>query len=454
MAHCPWSLILAAGIFISLGLIPVSAQSLPPRPFDIGWVGQIYEPQKLAAYAQLGVRVMTADGAGWYLDTVGTSNDYFKNYLTEANKYGIKVTFKLSHGNSNNNGTPYDSNLSATQNTAAFTKLLTTINRTTYPNLDDWIIGDEPNLDENNPPVVYQFLSQSPGYYQLTQNLDPGHALIIFCCYLNYPYSAPYTYTEANYAGLTNKVGWDYFPGNISSQTGVWRSYDQWQQGLTYATTYQKNYLAWGQGFGSNGYRNLTYDEIRYHTFTAIALGMPKFYFWNDDPSWTNTTMVSLSNQMIAQVQNIGAQMKTGITNSSQITVNPSNSSQLIYRYGISGNDHALLAINIANRNSASGTALNNVTFTLPNQITASSVTVLDENRTLPITNHQFADSFSPFAVHVYTFSSAAATNPDDYDGDTDVDYLDYLILAKNFGQTLQNQFINLFSVNRLVKNI
>lgn len=41
-------------------------------------------------------------------------------------------------------------------------------------------------------------------------------------------------------------------------------------------------------------------------------------------------------------------------------------------------------------------------TGNLPSTLATASVTVLDENRTLPVSNHVFVDSFDPFAVHVY----------------------------------------------------
>ena len=42
-------------------------------------------------------------------------------------------------------------------------------------------------------------------------------------------------------------------------------------------------------------------------------------------------------------------------------------------------------------------------TITLPASSTATTVTVLDENRTLPVTNHQFTDTYAtPNTTHHY----------------------------------------------------
>lgn len=440
-------LVLLFILFITTDILicPVSAQTLPPRPFDIGWVGQIYQPDKLAGYAAQGVRVMVADGAGWYFDTIGHSNDYFKRYLDEANKYGITVTFKLSHGNSDNRGTPYDNSLTMDQNIANYVNLLTRY--ASHLAADSWIIGDEPNLDENYPLGVYPILANNPGYYNLTQQYDPGHALIVFCCYLTYPYNQPYIYTGATYAALTDQVAWDYFPGNKGA-TGVWTSYDSWKFGLNYAQQYNKSYMVWMQGFGANGYRNLTYDEIRYHAFSAVVQGVKKMYFWTDEAGWTNDTMTALVTQMISQIQEIGNEMNTGITNDPAISVSVPDSNQLTYRHGINGSRHVILAMNIANRNSASGTTLTNVEFSLPNGTNTSSITVLDEpsaglSRTIDVLNNKFTDTFAPFAVHVYTYEAStgvptatpAAITPGDANGDGYVDGLDYVIWLNHYSR-------------------
>lgn len=99
------------------------------------------------------------------------------------------------------------------------------------------------------------------------------------------------------------------------------------------------------------------------------------------------------------------AEMGNGITNDPGIAVSQP-ASNLAYRYGVNGNRHVILAVNIANRSTVSGQVLSNVQFTLPAGIRPSQVEVLNEGRILPVTDGVFTDNFSKYAVHAYSFIS------------------------------------------------
>jgi hypothetical protein len=51
---------------------------------------------------------------------------------------------------------------------------------------------------------------------------------------------------------------------------------------------------------------------------------------------------------------------------------------------------------------------LPNVKFTLPATVDANQIVVVSEDRTIPVAaDHSFTDTFPPFSVHIYTFSSS-----------------------------------------------
>jgi hypothetical protein len=135
-----------------------------------------------------------------------------------------------------------------------------------------------------------------------------------------------------------------------------------------------------------------------------VVLGIKKVLFWMDE--WGESTNYKHRvTQLIGQIQAIGSEMNAGNTNDPRIGVSVTDRNRLVYRYGASGYRHVILAINIAKRTRTTGATLSDVRFTIPTSIKASQVTVLNENRTLQITNHSFVDNFQPFAVHIYAIN-------------------------------------------------
>lgn len=133
-----------------------------------------------------------------------------------------------------------------------------------------------------------------------------------------------------------------------------------------------------------------------------MVLDTQAIIFYKD--SWANSRIKPIVNQIIGQVQAIGAEMNNGVTKDPQISVSESQD-RLAYRYGVNGNRHVLLAVNIANRDVCdSGAQLNNVQFTPPAGVRPTQVEVLDERRPLLVSNGTFANDFSRFEVHVYAF--------------------------------------------------
>ena len=95
--------------------------------------------------------------------------------------------------------------------------------------------------------------------------------------------------------------------------------------------------------------------------------------------------------------------MQNGVTNTPIIAASePQN--KMVYRYGVKGNSHVILAINVAKGSSQLGATLFDVRFTLPMGIHTSSVEVLNENRIITVFNGGFTDNFKKFEVHAYRF--------------------------------------------------
>jgi hypothetical protein len=158
-------------------------------------------------------------------------------------------------------------------------------------------------------------------------------------------------------------------------------------------------------------YRDPSYNELRYQAFSAIVIGIEYVLFWYD--GWSNDFTSNLVKQIIGQIQNIGEEMNTGITNDPMVKSSIGNRNHLVFRYGKNGTRHVILAVNIANRTSSSGATLPGVQFTLPPSVRPREIIVESENRTLSVSEeNSFRDTFQPFAVHIYSFIVESETLP------------------------------------------
>jgi hypothetical protein len=99
--------------------------------------------------------------------------------------------------------------------------------------------------------------------------------------------------------------------------------------------------------------------------------------------------------------------MDNGYTNDPAVRVNQNliADNKLMLRYGKNGNNNALLAVNIANRDDPNGLALKKVQFTLPSEISPAKIEVVGENREITAQGTTFEDSFEKFQVHLYRFT-------------------------------------------------
>ena len=349
-----------------------------------GWFSQINQPQHLSDYSAYGTRLMLPYNGAWLPGSIGP-------YLDEAQQQGIKVWVDLR--------------LEAKQlSESEFRKIIRT--HRNHVALEGWYISDEPELGDTSPSTLER-------YYNYCKEEDPDHPVAI----------AHANSANASYVKGYDVLMVDYYPGWTQYDPNefnwmVRNSYWRWSNAISFAQQYNKDaFIAIGLGWGAyqdgtpwNGVRDLSYAEFRYHVFTAIVQGADNFLFWWDQ--WTNTRVRPIIEQMISQINEIGAEMENGTTNGPQISVSQ-GTDKVVYRYGADGNRHIILVVNIAGYNlSNSGENLTGVQFTLQSGVQTSQIEVLNENRTLPVTNGVFTDNFTQFEVHAYRFITGTNTPP------------------------------------------
>jgi hypothetical protein len=288
---------------------------------------------------------------------------------------------------------------------------VTTINALkTYPALYAWGLGDEPDLD-SDPAVRTRRHNDLLTYYNLVKQNDTAHPVFI-----SHDFNSIYSNNDwiSQFFDVEDIVGMHAYPyyAQDAEYAGNVTIYDSWAKAIRLVNNYnsahgtnKQFFAATMQGFGKDvsPWRNPTYGELRYEAFTAVVQGTPAILFWMDQ--WAATAgMKPLVAQVMGQVNSIAPQMGSGITSDPRIGVSVTDRNQLAYRYGTSGKTSAILAINIANR-TGSGMTLSNVRFTLPSSVSVTQVTVLGENRTIPVVNGSFTDTFKPFEVHIYSIT-------------------------------------------------
>ena len=374
--------------------------------FKTGWWTDIQKTSQLSQYAADGNTLVLALSGGWFTDASG--RPVIQRFLDTAQANNLKAIVSLVRQNSTPSGIPVE-------------EFVTAVNTfKNHPALYGWYIGDEPEKYKAGSQITHSYLATDPGYYSLLKSIDPVHPIMISFDMIYDPYDT-YWAKISSFFDVTDLVGMHNYPFWSPTQylaefsgTSMRTQYDVWKYALNKTQAAAKSsFIATAQGFGyqSNAaiYRDPTYNELRYQTFSAIVQGIDHLLFWYD--GWSNDTTKGLVKRVIADIQLIGKEMEAGRTNDPAVNVSIADRDQLVFRYGSNGTRHVLLAVNIANRRSASGAALTNVRFTLPRAVHASQVEVLDEGRIIPVTDGAFTDSFSRFEVHVYRFVTETAVN-------------------------------------------
>ena len=313
-----------------------------------------------------------------------------------------------------------------------------------HPALAGWYLSDEPEEFGDPPSYMYPAIhSASPVRPAFVVHYAPMFA--------------------DQYKSITDVLMLDHYPGygiSASQQTlfhhRIGNSYDDWAFGVNWAKTNAKEgFVAVAQGFDDD--KNMTEDEFRYHALSAVAAGADGLLFWHCDPEdesiWnTGAELRAMVNRVFAYLnrteigkamratQNFDSAHYRGVNDP---RVSPSASStQIAYRYGISQTHQVILAVNISgHQGDNTGVQLSGVSFGFPG-VSSGTVNVVGENRTLPLVNGRFTDTFAPYAVHAYSVGPGAGPTSTptvlsgDANGDGRVDGQDYIIWLTNYGST------------------
>jgi hypothetical protein len=355
----------------------------------IGWWTEIVDTSKLEEYARDGNTLVLAHGGGYF----ASPSERLKigAFLDEAHKQGIKVIVSMTK----HRHTPYDVPVDEFVDTIAAYK--------EHPALYGWYIADEPeNFDDEmgGIQVVHGYLDIDPGYYHLVKQTDPSHPTYITH---NQELSTTAFFDVCEITGIHQYPFWSLHPGEFSHYRQR-EIYSRYKYAFEKATVEGKDFIAVAQGFGDNfhfPYRNPRYSELRYQVFSAVVLGVDKVLFWYDGAA--APTMIERVKTIIGEVRSIGIEMNNGVSNDPQISISVSPK-DLPYRYGMNGNRHILLALNVYGWEEDTGRSLDNVRFELPSRVNPTHVEVLYENRALPVNNGVFYDDFSQYEVHIYAW--------------------------------------------------
>jgi hypothetical protein len=360
---------------------PRAAVALPvPGRITTGWwIDRESSPASVIAfYAGQGQAVMLL--AGWFVSRSQLAGTIA--YLDAAQTAGVKLIVGLEGG-----ATP-------TMSQADLTYVVSGLKG--HPALYAYYVGDEPELNVDAATLASRKATLLK-YYGWIKSIDPDHPIMIS---FNQPYNEQQWQNQAMFYSACDIIAIHGYPfwstgGEFGTIEG--RSvYDVWKRGKANADALGKGFIATAQGFGNNSgypYKNPTLNELRYQVFSAVALGVPTELFWLDSwgvKSGMMATVATVSGQHAA----IAKPMATGVTT---IT------SQLVYRNG----PGAIVAVNIANRTSASGATVTG-TFSVPAGVSSVSA----EGRTLAVSNGQFTDTFKAFEVHIYTWSDLTPIPP------------------------------------------
>lgn len=382
-----------------------SKKALAADPYWLGWYTDV--KFSLADYKQSGVNLVlpVADTQ----NLLPTSSPTYQSYLDEAQRQGIKVIVPA-----------YVTNGKTLEEHISFYKV--------HPALFGWYLADEPECSWSyvSPTLL------KTEWYDKVKNTDLNHpSLTAFCATTgcpSYPASQRPYYNSLDIIMADDyefKNGTPEFHniGNIKNvvDTFVKEAKDNGKNGFIFVP----------QGFcGAGQWRCPTQPELRYSLYTAVVrdtLGT-LFYadYLADNSTWTGV------NSLIKEVSSLGEAVRNGTFMDPAISISGEGKSYFSYKYGSDASYHYLIVVNDAGFTLAP-------TFTLPADVSIDRVEVLNENRSLSVTNRAFTDSYTKYQVHLYKFPKPGPTvTPTpllgDLNNDNHVNAADFSIFAAKYG--------------------
>jgi len=431
----PPCIVLIATLLLALLLactppVPQPPKILPPEVLPgptpsvylVGWYSSIWSdwmlpPRRPDTLTHL--EDMAAEGMTIVL-TYTYSEGNVTEYLDEAQRLGMAVIVEIPRKWTGRLGVL---NLGAIMNFVN--------GHSGHPALWGWYISDEPEFS-------WDMSGQDPNHWGSPQTLKQIYDAIratgdqhpvtivnwagvryeyvgVFDVYMNnwYPYDCKQPFTGSCTGSLDI--------GEFNFMTR--RSYHVWEAGIAFAAGNNKDgYIAvcWGQDYNNcttcyPGMRDMTENEFRFHVYTAVVQWAKGVIFWKHE--WADSYVRNLVYAFSKEVRLISAQMNAGATNVGLVVNRPT--SQLAYRYGADGDNYAILAVNIDGHDNADhidpdmvGLPLRGVTFQLPVGVRPTTVSVVGEGRSLPISNGVFTDDFARYQVHIYIFNWGDTPTP------------------------------------------
>jgi len=389
---------------------PTSTPGPSLAPYPVGWFDKLWtdwqvpprQPpsrEKLAGFAANGMNLVVA---------YNHSPAETRAYLDEAQRVGVQVMVEIPREWTGRSGA-----LDLTS-IKAYVRA-----HKDHPALWGWYAADEPGYN-------WDHAGNAPNHWASPQTLASVYAAIRSVDDRNPVAIVGYAWPRAEYASVTDYQMTDWYPRDCKLPNGVTcdgsndvgefnymvrASYDIWRTGIRFV---EQNGLdgyiavAWGQDYANAvvpkpGMRDLTRNEFRYHVYSAVVQGADGVVFWKEE--WASPYVKGLVYEITAELQSIAMQMQYG----DSLGVSTAG---VVARYGAFAKTHVILAVNINGHGNAEnvdpdsvGNAQAGVRFQLPAGVRPAAVTVVGEDRALPVTGGAFVDDFARYEVHIYSFT-------------------------------------------------
>ncbi len=365
----------------------------------LGWYSYMSHPEYLDWDIYEGCDVVVPYGG----QSIGKST--VRAYLDSAQSKGFKVLFDLH-------------TLPGQPNWPLADELVDRVKTfKDHPAVWAWYTADEPSEGNGNTKAFVEDV------YQKVKAEDPDRSVMVVFIRGQFTKKAGTAgeFEADDYANAHDVTMVDHYPGcTYGAMYPEWhwmvrRSYQYWGDAQDYVERYDKDGLILvPMGFGVNedgtplygNWRDMTYEEHRYHVFSGLMYGPMALLFWADNKA--NSAIRTNVKKIIAQIVAVRKQMENGTTNDPAIGVNQSPDS-LVFRHGVEGSSHAIAAVNIA-KHAADNTYNGGEQFDAEFDISsvaanATQVDVVGEGRTISVSGGVFGDHFQKFDVHVYSFA-------------------------------------------------
>jgi hypothetical protein len=257
-----------------------------------------------------------------------------------------------------------------------------------HPALEGWHLADEPSVNRNEGPLT---APNAIKLYDAIKAVDPVH-----------PVSITFASGEdpRPYVPAMDVLQHDDYPAKAFNREFTnldrWTRFTSWMGYV--ARQNNKPFVPILQAFGGSnlrpvmGYRAPTAREMRYMVYASLAYQADSVYFWafyRRDPSWVNSVLAPLVDQLHVLQPALEAGAQPGTVSSSNANV-----TTRAFQDPSTSRWYVLIV------NHAAGASSGSATFSGP--LAGNDVAYRDGQAT-PITNDQLGYSLSQYEARVYT---------------------------------------------------